>query len=317
MTISGDVLDEPLLSWKLACPSCRSDAVVAQPDELRCTSCASVFPKVDGIWRCLAPHRTDAFARFEQEYETVRRAEGWGTDDSAYYRALPWRDLTGRFAELWKLRARSFAVVCERVLPALELRKTGPLRILDLGCGNGWLSYRLTLRGHDLAAIDIHLDPRDGLAAHVYYDLPLSSVQAEFDRLPVADDQIDVAVFNGSLHYSPDYEVSLREALRVLRRTGLIVVIDTPTYNSADMGQRMVEERYARFRETYGFKSDALQAEHFMTPDRVSELGETLGIRWHLVYPNHGLRWRLRPMLARLRGHREPAQFPVMVGACS
>jgi hypothetical protein len=126
-----------------------------------------------------------------------------------------------------------------------------------------------------------------------------------------------VAVFNGSLHYSPDYEVSLREALRVLRRTGLIVVIDTPTYNSADMGQRMVEERYARFRETYGFKSDALQAEHFMTPDRVSELGETLGIRWHLVYPNHGLRWRLRPMLARLRGHREPAQFPVMVGACS
>ena len=35
-----------------------------------------------------------AVAQFAREYTTVRRAEGWGSRDSAYYRALPDRDLS-------------------------------------------------------------------------------------------------------------------------------------------------------------------------------------------------------------------------------
>jgi ubiquinone/menaquinone biosynthesis C-methylase UbiE len=197
---------------------------------------------------------------------------------------------------------------------ALERRGTGPLRILDLGSGNGWLAYRLTLRGHDVAAIDVHVDPFDGLGAHVQYDVPMSAVQAEFDRLPVADRQIDMAVFNGSLHYTPDYEVSLREAMRVLKADGLVVILDTPTYSDAAIGERMVRERYARFERTYGFKSDALDSEQFLTLDRLYGLGDKLRIRWQVLRPFHGVRWSLRPLFARLRGHHPPAEFPLMVG---
>jgi SAM-dependent methyltransferase len=277
-----------------------------------CVSCATVYPKIDGIWRCLAPNRVDVFKQFEHEYRTIRREEGWGGEDPHYYRALPWQDLSGRFPSLWRLRATAYSQLVNRVLPRLEAR--GPLRGLDLGCGNGWLAYRLTQLGHQIVAIDVQLDPRDGLGAHANYDAPFTSVQGEFDRLPFADHQVDLAVFNGSLHYTSDYEVSLREALRVLRPAGALAIVDTPVYSNPESGIRMVSERSARFREAYGFSSDALDSEHFITRDRLERLARALSVRWELISPFHSVAWTLRPWVARLRGHREPAQFPVLVG---
>jgi SAM-dependent methyltransferase len=305
------VVNDVFTSWQLACPRCKAP-LEAQTDCATCTQCAAAYPKADGIWRCLAPERSDAFERFEHEYHTIRRAEGWGAASPDYYRALPWHDLSGRFPALWRMRARSFSALRDRILPRLAAR--GALRVLDLGAGNGWLAYRLTQLGHQVVAIDVQLDPLDGLGAHAYYDATFTSVQAEFDRLPFADQQVDLAVFNGSLHYTPDYEVSLREGLRVLRPDGLLAIVDTPVYSTAESGRRMIDERYARFRETYGFSSDTLAAEQFMTQPRLSDLGRTFGVRWELIAPFHGILWTLRPWLARVRGHREPAQFPLMIG---
>jgi len=39
---------------------------------------------------------TESRQRFLEEYRQIRYAEGRGSDDAAYYRALPYRDLTGR-----------------------------------------------------------------------------------------------------------------------------------------------------------------------------------------------------------------------------
>ena len=38
--------------------------------------------------------------QFIREYQTVRRAEGRGSDDPAYYRALPFFDRTGLYGRL-------------------------------------------------------------------------------------------------------------------------------------------------------------------------------------------------------------------------
>src|SRR5437763_1759364 len=61
-----------------------------------------------------------ALAQFAREYQTVRRAEGWGSHDGAYYRALPYHDLTGRFPGIWRIRARSYATFVAQVLKPLE-----------------------------------------------------------------------------------------------------------------------------------------------------------------------------------------------------
>jgi SAM-dependent methyltransferase len=189
------------------------------------------------------------------------------------------------------------------------------MRIVDLGAGNGWLAYQLALRGHSVAALDIQTDAHDGLGAWVHYDAQFTPIQAEFDRLPLAAAQADLAVFNGSLHYSADCAATLAEALRVLRPDGLVAVLDSPMYAAASNGAAMVDERQAGFQRIYGFASDALPSEHYLTPGRVHELGEALGLRWHILRPFHGWRWALRPYLARLRGGRQPAEFPVLIGS--
>ena len=46
----------------------------------------------------------------------MRQAEEWGADDADYYRALPFEDLTGRFVDIWEIRARSYGAFCSDVL---------------------------------------------------------------------------------------------------------------------------------------------------------------------------------------------------------
>src|SRR5690606_12972499 len=92
---------------------------------------------------------------FMAEYAAVRRAEGRGDDDPSFYRALPFHDLTGRFVDDWRIRAVSYQALVNRVLPPLATRWRRPLRILDLGAGNCWLSYRLASSAAAGSAADV------------------------------------------------------------------------------------------------------------------------------------------------------------------
>jgi SAM-dependent methyltransferase len=295
-----------------ACPACRR-GIDAHERQATCGACGAIYPRRDGIWHFLSPEQAAAFEQFEREYLTVRRGEGWGSEQPEYYRALPWQDLSGQFVGLWRIRAQSFLTLLQNIVVPREGPR--PLTVLDLGAGNGWLAYRLAQRGHHVAAVDILTDARDGLGAWHAYDAAFTPVQAAFDDLPLADHQADLAVFNGSLHYSADYVRSLREALRVLRRDGLIVVLDSPWYGDPRSGAGMVREREARFRRAYGFTSSGIDSEHFLTPSRLNALNSALQIRWRVLWPRRGWAWLLRPWLARARGHREPARFPVIVGS--
>jgi SAM-dependent methyltransferase len=255
-----------------------------------------------------------AVAQFTREYTTVRRAEGWGSHDSAYYRALPDRDLTGRNTGIWRIRARSYATFVERVLAPME--RHGGLRILDLGAGNGWLANRLAERGHWVTAVDLLADPLDGLGAAMHYAATFAPLLGEYDHLPLASDQMDLAVFNASLHYSTDYATTLQETLRVLHPHGTLVILDSPMYFDPSSGARMVQERQARFVAAYGFASDALLSEHFLTPARLDELSSQLHLSWQLHQPALDLRSRLGRTVGGVRARREPARFPVIVGRC-
>jgi SAM-dependent methyltransferase len=256
-----------------------------------------------------------ALGQFVREYRTVRRAEGWGSHEPEYYRALPYRDLTRRFEAIWRIRARSYDVFVHTVLRPLELG--GSLRILDLGAGSGWLAYRLRQRGHHVLAMDLLEDDLDGLGAIAHYTVArtgLWPVVAEFDRLPLPDAQADIAIFNASLHYSTDYCRTLRESLRVLGPRGTLVILDSPMYSDPNSGVRMVHERETRFRATYGFASDALPHEHFLTPQKLATVAEELHIHWQIFQPRLDPRTTVSRRFNGLRARREPASFPVVVG---
>jgi SAM-dependent methyltransferase len=258
-----------------------------------------------------------ALAQFAREYRTVRRAEGWGSPDGAYYRALPFHDLSGRFPAIWRIRARSYDVFLHRVLEPMEIEQPRSLRILDIGAGCGWLANRLALRGHSVIAFDLLDDDLDGLGAARHYGSSFAAVLAEYDHLPLPSAYMDMAVFNASLHYSTDYAATLRETRRVLRQHGTLVILDSPTYSDPISGARMVQERRRRFLAAFGFTSDALPSEHYLTPARLAALAADLGLVWEVHAP--GLDWRskLSRTIGGLRARREPARFPVIVGRSS
>jgi len=165
-----------------------------------------------------------------------------------------------------------------------------------------------------VTAIDLLDDPLDGLGATRHYAAAFAPLLAEFDRLPLASDQMDLAVFNASLHYSTDYATTLTETLRVLQPHGTLVILDSPMYMDPTSGRRMVQERQARFLARYGFASDALPSEHFLTPARLAELGRQLHLTWQVHQPRLDWRSTLGRGVGALRARREAARFPVIVG---
>ncbi len=302
-------------SIDMVCPSCGEPLSMVATDLLLCEGERLSYRKKDGIWDMVAPVQSERFRRFETEYNEIRHREGRGSADSAYFRRLPYEDTTGRHRRDWRIRAVSHDCFVECVLAPLErVSASGTLRILDLGAGNAWLSNRLALRGHEVCAVDLRTDRLDGLGARVHYRTTFTCIRAAFDRLPFGDGCFDVIVFNASLHYSENYERTLGEALRVLRRSGRVVVIDSPMYRRASSGERMVRERQRRFRRDYGFASDVLASEDYLTERRLTQLSARLGVTWSIHKPRFGPRWRVRRTLARLRNRREPARFVVLSG---
>jgi len=328
--------------FRFACPICRADLELIRPDAWRCPFDSTSFHCVDGIWRFLPSDRAAVFAPFLRDYTAIRDAEGYGYDDLARLQRLPDVDPADPMAWQWRMRAISFAGLRRHVLESIGhhsnrqclpdqrptindelpsssfvLRPSSDLhtrlRVLDLGAGVGWLSNRLAELGHTPCAIDLNLDARDGLGAARHYGGDWPRIQAEFDRLPLADHQADLVIYNASLHYSTGYHATLAEALRVLRPGGYIVVLDSPIYRRDASGRQMIAERQAAFARDHGTRSDALPNVGYLTWAMLRELGRELGLRWRIIRPWYGWRWASRPWRARLLRQREPSTFALLI----
>ncbi|HJR80194.1 MAG TPA: class I SAM-dependent methyltransferase [Anaerolineales bacterium] len=296
------------------CPRCQTTLERTAPDRLTCPQDGLEFRKEDGIWRFLLPESEAHYARFIADYEAIRRYEQRGSTSANYYRALPFKDLSGRFRPDWRIRSRSFNVLVKNVLTRLQNSLERSLKILDLGAGNGWLSNRLSSQGDRVIAVDLLVNEQDGLGAWKYYEHSFIPVQAQFEHLPVMDRFADAVIFNASFHYTENYAKTLKEALRVLSNEGLIVIMDSPVYRHSASGDQMVEERKKDFSARYGFASDSLQSENYLTYTRLKELAQQLDLAWKMMTPFYGWQWTLRPLLAFLLRRREPAKFHVIVG---
>jgi ubiquinone/menaquinone biosynthesis C-methylase UbiE len=300
---------------RLRCPFCGGlDGAGAT-----CSSCGFCFEFKDGVLKALPDHRREAYARFLLEYSTIRNAEGRGSEEAAFYLALPFRDLTGRHSDQWAIRGRTYRCFERHVLPIIECGRS--LDVLDLGAGTGWLSYRLAIRKHHPVAVDVSVNPLDGLTAARHYWKELGGtfplVEAEFDRLPFADAQFDLAAFNSSLHYSTDYFQTVAEAVRCLRPAGKIVIFDSPIYRRREHGEKMREERHRQFLAQYGFRSDSIPSLEYLHDALLEELAARLRIRWTVYRPWYGLKWHSRPWKAFLKGERPPSRFCILLGSTS
>ena len=263
----------------------------------------------------LSPHPRVPGRRFRAAYAEHRAAEGRGADEETLL-ALPF--LTeGRFAEEWAVRRRTFDRFIETVLE-VRVREVAPrqIMVLDVGAGNGWLSYRVELKGQRATALDMRTDSVDGLRAGDPYQEHLSRmfmrVAASFESIPLADGTCDIAVFNASLHYALDLNRALGEIARVVVSGGRVAILDTPFYREATAGAAMVEEKLREAQQRFGDLAEDLTGPPFieyLTRDRLEEASREFGLVWRRHRIGYPLWYELRPLRARLTGRRAPSRF--------
>lgn len=123
--------------------------------------------------------------------------------------------------------ARDAAGEAARLLP------TGPLgRVLDVGCGTGYLGLGLAVAGR---TDDLHLaDLSPGMLGRARRNATGLGVEASITRataseLPYADGTFDAVVSRGVLHHLHDVPAALTEWRRVVRPGGPVLVSSEPS----------------------------------------------------------------------------------------
>lgn len=140
-------------------------------------------------------------------------------------------------ADEWDQRVDSWAEVCAgpaflrfRDRAIVEARPSLDDDVVDIGCGTGLLALEFAARTRRVWALDISpgmLGALDGNARAAGLD-NVVAMRADARRLPLADASVDLVVSCYALHHL-DHSgklVALREARRVLRPGGRLVVID-------------------------------------------------------------------------------------------
>jgi ArsR family transcriptional regulator len=156
------------------------------------------------------------------------------------------RDEAQRFfagaAGAWdRLRAEVYGprVGLEALLALLPAEWT----IADLGCGTGALAAELAPRVRRVIAVDqspaMLRAARRRLAAHENVEVH----EARLEALPLPDARCDAAVAALVLAYLDDPAVALREAARVLRPGGRLVVLEAARHGDEALRRRMGQAR--------------------------------------------------------------------------
>jgi SAM-dependent methyltransferase len=298
----------------LRCPHCHDFLIALSYRSLartnsgaHCSNCGAAFEQERGIWQALPKSRQDRFAAFREACELA----GAGRDDPNFYLALPFRDLTESHRRQSAIRARTFRYFEREILSEMVGEGESPLAILDLGAGNGWMSYRLARLGYRPIAVDVLTNSLNGLGAVSHYrpELPelFPRFQAEFDNLPFADGQFDCAIFNASFHCSEDFDRTIAEAIRCLRPGGVLVIADSPTFQVETGMPRSLHGTTDCGLGELGSCAEFPVGREYLTPQRLIALEVRHDLEWSPHRCWCGFRWACRSWLAKLRKN---ATFP-------
>lgn len=304
-TDSAKLLTHTMWQPRLACPECGGDVWETGIERVACVVCQCAFERRASIWRFLTAPRREELEPFIQQYRIIRQHDGRRISTPNYYRRLPFVRDEDPHAGEWRIRRETYQNLLAHVF-----RGDRPwLRVLDIGAGNGWLSHRLTALGHGVVAVDAIDDDTDGLGAARHYATRFVVVQADFDALPFASRQFDVAVFNGSLHYARDPAATIERVHHLLVPGGTVVVMDSPMFRREKDGSAMVEDNVRRFMDACGLARVVQPGPGFLTYDRLAGIAERLDLRLRFIPSRGSIKLRVQRMVSRVRLGRAPAAF--------
>jgi ArsR family transcriptional regulator len=154
-------------------------------------------------------------------------------------------ELAGKFGRQ-PVPGRSWKALAEALLVLLP-----PLDIADLGAGEGTVSQLLAQRARSVVAVDnsekmvefgAETARRNGVA-NLEYRL------GDLEALPLIDESVDLALFSQSLHHAPHPERAVREAFRILRPGGRVLVLDLKRHHFEE-ARELYADHWLGFPET-------------------------------------------------------------------
>jgi SAM-dependent methyltransferase len=215
----------PAVRAILCCPACQG--ALEGEASLTCAGCGRVYPIEEGIPRLLSPDLPGSGAKLRETegWVALARAEGWYEPDDEVDAHLPFlcRDL-GWDDPNWLANERSFALLLERVRPAME--------VLEVGAAKCWGAAHLVPLGCEYVGSDILVDPNIGLGRGAFYAArvgPFACVQADAEYLPFAGESFDLTYCVATLHHALDLPRMVRELARVTRPGGLVAALNEGT----------------------------------------------------------------------------------------
>lgn len=183
---------------------------------------------------------------FKDLYFNLRQKEGRIYSDEEVA-ALPAIAITHPHFKEWKIRERSAYKLVHYLAG-----KRSPLKILEVGCGNGWLSYRLSfIPGSKVTGLDINAAELRQ-AQRVFNTVPgLQFLYAGIDAGILKEVRFDTIILAACIQYFPFLPLLLGDLFRLLNPGGEIHLLDSPFYKATEV--MAARERSANYYRDMGF----------------------------------------------------------------
>jgi len=180
---------------------------------------------------------------FEKLYIQLRKKEQrLYTDEEV--RNLPQIAAAHPHFKEWLLRKRS----CDLLIEYFDL-KNKPLQILEVGCGNGWLSAQLAKNiPGQVVGIDINKEELTQ-AARIFSDISgLKFIPGDIRSAQLEHNSFDMIVFAASVQYFSSLTEIMQSAFQCLRTGGEVHILDTIFYKkiNVDAARQRTKDYFAR-----------------------------------------------------------------------
>lgn len=222
--------------------------------------------------------RREAIARLEEAVSGWRESQGRATLPAEALPALPdGPDVAGDHE--WRLRRHDLDLV--RSL----LRGRPPIRVLDFGAWNGWLSYRLAADGHEVTAADPFAGP-SALGAPWPGVVGWRRVQAELGDLERLRERFDVVVANRCLQFTPDPVAAVDILRNLLEPGGMLIATGLMIHRAPETPAARIAAEREGFRAWSGLELFLAPTRGFLDRSDLARL-ETAGLQ---TFPYRALR---------------------------
>lgn len=174
---------------------------------------------------------TEKYSEQERLYIAVRDAEKRVVSDELL-KQLPNAPESYQHYKEWKIRADSF----KRFHNYLDKNYNGKkLNILDVGCGNGWMTHLLYQQGHTVTAVDLNIVELEQAERVFGTNENLQWVYADVLSEIIAGAPFDIIVFGASCQYFLDIDVLTNCLTPLLKQNGGIHLLDSFFYTKENI----------------------------------------------------------------------------------